>query len=169
MTKKYEDDIAQSELEKLGIKAKKPKLVYPDTSYSSTNSDVDYENGSLFDFDDDVPTWQSTLADDGCDSQRDEKSVDDNEIHGEFPEIPDFLRKTPKEDKNVEEIPEGQLRKIVDQLSRILGDELEEYQLIYKSGKASQRLKKILSAYIRTQVLYMDGDTATYKKVKVVK
>ena len=28
MTKKYEDDIAQSELEKLGIKAKKPKLVY---------------------------------------------------------------------------------------------------------------------------------------------
>ena len=55
MTKKYEDDIAQSELEKLGIKAKKPKLVYPDTSYSSTNSDVDYENGSLFDFDDDIP------------------------------------------------------------------------------------------------------------------
>lgn len=169
MTKKYEDDIAQSELEKLGIKAKKPKLVYPDTSYSSTNSDIDYENGSLFDFDDDVPTWQSTLADDSCDTQRDEKSVDDNEIHGEFPEIPDFLRKTPKEEKFVEEIPEGQLRKIVDQLSRILGDELEEYQLIYKSGKASQRLKKILSAYIRTQVLYMDGDTATYKKVKVVK
>jgi len=166
MTKKYEDDIAQSELEKLGIKAKKPKLVYPDTSYSSTNSDIDYENGSLFDFDDDVPTWQSTLAEDGCDTQR---GVDEDEIHGEFPEIPDFLRKTPKEDKNVEEIPEGQLRKIVDQLSRILGDELEEYQLIYKSGNASQRLKKILSAYIRTQVLYMDGDTATYKKVKVVK
>ena len=85
---------------------------------------------------------------------RDEKSVDDNEIHGEFPEIPDFLRKTPKEEKFVEEIPEAQLRKIVDQLSRILGDELEEYQLIYKSGKASQRLKKILSAYIRTRVLY---------------
>ena len=166
MTKKYEDDIAQSELEKLGIKAKKPKLVYPDTSYSSTNSDIDYENGSLFDFDDDVPTWQSTLADDGCDTQRE---VDEDEIHGEFPEIPDFLRKTPKEEKFVEEITKAQLRKIVDQLSRILGDELEEYQLIYKSGKASQRLKKILSAYIRTQVLYMDGDTATYKKVKVVK
>ena len=167
MTKKYEDDIAQSELEKLGIKAKKrPKFVYPDTSYSSTNSDIDYDNGSLFDFDDDVPTWQSTLAEDGCETQRE---VDEDEINGEFPEIPDFLRKKPKEDKNVEEIPEGQLRKIVDQLSRILGDELEEYQLIYKSGKASQRLKKILSAYIRTQVLYMDGDTATYKEIKVVK
>ena len=112
MTKKYEDDIAQSELEKLGIKAKKPKFVYPDTSYSSTNSDIDYENGSLFDFDDDVPTWQSTLADDSCDTQRDEKSVDEDEIHGEFPEIPDFLRKTPKEEKDVEEIPKVNSEKL---------------------------------------------------------
>jgi hypothetical protein len=44
-------------------------------------------------------------------------------------------------------------------------DLLEEHQLIFSSGNASTRLKKILKAYIKTQCVYKEEDE--YKKIVV--
>ena len=77
--KKYEEEIASSELEKLGISKPKPKFVYPDTGYSSTNSDADY------------------FLDDDIDSIFAEKEADNQDTL--FPEIPAFLDKRKRKTK----------------------------------------------------------------------
>ena len=153
--KKYEEEIASSELEKLGISKPKPKFVYPDTGYSSTNSDTDY------------------FLEDDIDSIFAEKETNNQDTL--FPEIPAFLDKRKRKTKveHVQPVVDRQqvlysvdeYNHLSDNIHRAMCDLLEEHQLIFSSGNASTRLKKILKAYIKTQCVYKEEDE--YKKIVV--
>ena len=153
--KKYEEEIASSELEKLGISKPKPKFVYPDTGYSSTGSDADY------------------FVEDDIDSIFAEKEADNQDTL--FPEIPAFLDKRKRKTKveHVQPVVDRQqvlysvdeYNHLSDNIHRAMCDLLEEHQLIFSSGNASTRLKKILKAYIKTQCVYKEEDE--YKKIVV--
>tara|TARA_B100000989_G_scaffold127444_1_gene94606 strand:+ start:4568 stop:5149 length:582 start_codon:yes stop_codon:yes gene_type:complete len=188
MTKNYEDKIAQGELEKLGVK-KKDNLFDISSGQSGiwdTTSDVEPSRSTLFpdverdrdkeaeqDYWDlhpnEVPTWQSTLADD------------------DLTDIPQHLdrrksiRKTTKfdnsdldyvvEDKWIDDIVDEQavinhkqLDKIVDDVVKTLGDYLESKQMIYATGKAPNKLRKIIKTFITSQTKYRrDDDYLSYK------
>ena len=190
MTKNYEDKIAQGELEKLGVK-KKDNLFDISSGQSGiwdTTSDVEPSRSTLFpdverdrdkeaeqDYWDlhpnEVPTWQSTLADD------------------DLTDIPQHLdrrksiRKTTKfdnsdldyvvEDKWIDDIVDEQavinhkqLDKIVDDVVKTLGDYLESKQMIYATGKAPNKLRKIIKTFITSQTKYRRDDDIYLTKTK---
>ena len=151
--KKFEEEIASSELEKLGISKPKPKFVYPDTGYSSTNSDQDYF------LDDDI---DSIFADHQDDKQE-----------TLFPEIPKHLDRRKTKVEHVQPVLDrdqvlysvDEYNHLADNIHRAMCDLLEEHQLIFATGNASTRLKKIMKAYIKSQCLYKDDEE--YKKIVV--
>tara|TARA_B100001248_G_scaffold262378_1_gene257867 strand:- start:336 stop:824 length:489 start_codon:yes stop_codon:yes gene_type:complete len=157
MTKNYEDKIAQGELEKLGVK-KKDNLFDISSGQSGIwdiTSDVEPRNSTLFpDVDNEVPTWQSTLADD------------------DLTDIPPHLdRRNAVQDKWIDDIIDEeavinhkQLDKIVDDVVKTLGDYLESKQMIYATGKAPNKLRKIIKTFITSQTKYRrDDDYLSYK------
>ena len=100
------------------------------------------------DYWDNQPTWQSTLA---------EKFDDD------LTDIPPHL--DVHNDKWIDDIIEEQavinhkqLDKIVDDVVKTLGDYLESKQMIYATGKAPNKLRKIIKTFITTQTKYKADD-----------
>jgi len=151
MTKNYEDKIAQGELEKLGVKKKENNLFDISSGQSGiwdTTSDVEPQTGTMFPEVDNKPTWQSTLA---------EKFDDD------LTDIPPHLDR--RKDKWIDDIIDEQavinhkqLDKIVDDVVKTLGDYLESKQMIYATGKAPNKLRKIIKTFITTQTKYRRDD-----------
>ena len=188
MTKNYEDKIAQGELEKLGVK-KKDNLFDISTGQSGiwdTTSDVEPSRSTLFpdverdrdkeaeqDYWDlhpnEVPTWQSTLADDDLTdipqhldrrkSIRETTKFDNSDL--------DYVVEDKWIDDIVDEqavINHKQLDKIVDDVVKTLGDYLESKQMIYATGKAPNKLRKIIKTFITSQTKYRrDDDYLSYK------
>lgn len=151
MTKNYEDKIAQGELEKLGVKKKENNLFDISSGQSGiwdTTSDVEPQTGTMFPEVDNKPTWQSKLA----------KKFDDD-----LTDIPPHL--DVRNDKWIDDIIDEQavinhkqLDKIVDDVVKTLGDYLESKQMIYATGKAPNKLRKIIKTFITTQTKYRCDD-----------
>ena len=141
MTKNYEDKIAQGELEKLGVKQKENNLF-----------DISSGQSGIWDITSDVEPQTSTM----------------------FPEVDDDLSNIPPhldrrtsivEEKWIDDIIDEQavinhkqLDKIVDDVVKTLGDYLESKQMIYATGKAPNKLRKIIKTFITTQTKYKADD-----------
>ena len=151
MTKNYEDKIAQGELEKLGVKKKENNLFDISSGQSGIwdiTSDVEPQTSTMFPEVDNKPTWQSKLA----------KKFDDD-----LTDIPPHL--DVRNDKWIDDIIDEQavinhkqLDKIVDDVVKTLGDYLESKQMIYATGKAPNKLRKIIKTFITTQTKYKADD-----------
>ncbi len=151
MTKNYEDKIAQGELEKLGVKKKENNLFDISSGQNGIwdiTSDVEPQTGTMFPEVDNKPTWQSKLA----------KKFDDD-----LTDIPPHL--DVRNDKWIDDIIDEQavinhkqLDKIVDDVVKTLGDYLESKQMIYATGKAPNKLRKIIKTFITTQTKYKADD-----------
>ena len=155
MTKKYEDEIASSELEKLGVTQPKPKRSYPADQVGNDFDFVDDDIDSIFAEQDNQATLFPDAIPEHLDTRKtkivdDDKGVIDRES----------ITYTTEEYND-----------LCNNIFKDVCDLLETRQIIFGTGKASQRLKKILKAYIRTQCVYLDNgfeDTNTeYKKIRV--
>ena len=157
MTKNYEDKIAQGELEKLGVKKKENNLF-----------DISSGQSGIWDITSDVEPQTSTMF----------PEVDDdlNDIPPQLDTRRTSIRETTKfdrdtdfdfvvEDKWIDDIIDEQavinhkqLDKIVDDVVKTLGDYLESKQMIYATGKAPNKLRKIIKTFITTQTKYKADD-----------
>lgn len=157
MTKNYEDKIAQGELEKLGVKKKENNLFDISSGQSGIwdiTSDVEPQTSTMFpEVDDDLSNIPPHL-DTRRTSIRETTKFDRD---ADF----DFVVEDKWIDDIIDEqavINHKQLDKIVDDVVKTLGDYLESKQMIYATGKAPNKLRKIIKTFITTQTKYKADD-----------
>ena len=169
-----DNKIANAELEKLGFKKDEPQPTQKmDNFYKQPkHSDLELFPEPMFP---DLPPF--------LDRRKDVRSTNkpDNRHKEHLPKVRTG-RSTPQRDDAIcnemsevgstwvsqgcdTTIPSSDIDHIVNILATNMGNIIEHGGLIYKDDKSNERLKKLLSAYLKTQVKHWNGSMYRYIKV----
>ena len=167
------DKIANAELEKLGFKKEEPKQDYGSLgNFTRKKSDsLDLFTQDSFDLNDDIPPFL------------DRRNKVDDRHKQHLPKVTTGRSTPQKQDAlcmeladvgstwissgSETEVSQGDIEHIANLLATNMGNIIEHGGLIYKRGESGNRLKKLLSAYLKTELKHWNGHM--YRNVKVVK